>query len=83
MPGLRHEGEFIFVFRLLGLLDCIGGEDGYLVGLGLGLVRSGLALLLQLLGAVIVERVPVLHLHLLGSVFLVLDAVYSEEELLV
>lgn len=83
VSGLRHKGKFLFVFGLLGLFDGIGGEDGYLVGFGLGLVRSGLALLLELPGTVIVEGVPVLHLHLFRPVFLVLDAVYPEEELLV
>lgn len=83
VSGLRHKSEFLLVFRLLGLFDCIGGEDGNFVGLGLSLVRSGLVLLLELLGTVIVEGVPVFHLHLLCPVFLVLDAVYLEEELLI
>lgn len=83
MSGLCHKGMFLFAFRLLGLFDGVGGEDGDLVGLGLCLIRSGLALLLELLGTVIVEGVPVLHLHLLRPVFLVLDAIDSEEELLI
>lgn len=83
MSGLGHESDFLFIFGLLGLFDCIGGEDRYLVRLGLSLVRCSLAFLLELLWTVIVKRVPVLYLHLFCAVFLVLDAVYPEKELLV